>query len=87
VVVKEVSYQVSEPTVESQVVTLESAGVDTFLIAASPKFAAQAIRRTFDIGWAPLRYMTKVSQSVAAVMKPAGLRTPRSQPHTERLTE
>jgi branched-chain amino acid transport system substrate-binding protein len=55
VVVKEVSYQVSEPTVESQVVPLESAGVDTFLIAASPKFAAQAIRKTFDIGWAPLR--------------------------------
>jgi branched-chain amino acid transport system substrate-binding protein len=55
VVVKEVSYQVSESTVEYQVVTLESVGVDIFLIASSPRFAAQAIRKTFDIGWAALR--------------------------------
>jgi branched-chain amino acid transport system substrate-binding protein len=72
-VVKEVSYETSEPTVDSQVVTLQGAGVDTLLIIATPKFAAQAIRKTFDIGWAPVRYMTNVSGSVAAVMKPAGL--------------
>ena len=72
-IVKEVSYETSEPTVESQVVTLQGAGVDTLLIAATPKFAAQAIRKIFDIGWAPVRYMTNVSQSVASVMKPAGL--------------
>jgi branched-chain amino acid transport system substrate-binding protein len=71
-VMKEVSYETSEPTVESQVVTLQGSGADVFLIAATPKFAAQAIRKAFDIGWMPVRYMTDVSQSVAAVMKPAG---------------
>ena len=44
-----------------------------FLIAATPKFAAQAIRKTYDLGWKPVRYMTDVSQSIASVMKPAGV--------------
>jgi branched-chain amino acid transport system substrate-binding protein len=72
-VIKEVSYEVSEPTVDSQIVTLQGSGADVFLIAATPKFAAQAIRKAFDIGWTPVRYMTDVSQSIATVMKPAGL--------------
>jgi len=71
-VIKEASYEVSEPTVDSQIVSLQDSGADTLLIAATPKFAAQAIRKTFDIGWMPVRYMTDVSQSIAAVMKPAG---------------
>ena len=71
-VIKEVSYEVSEPTVDSQIVTLQGSGADVFLIAATPKFAAQAIRKAFDIGWTPVRYMTDVSQSIAAVMRPAG---------------
>ena len=71
-VIKEVSYEVSEPTVNSQIVTLQGSGADVFLIAATPKFAAQAIRKAFDIGWTPVRYMTDVSQSIAAVMRPAG---------------
>src|SRR5271165_3565264 len=50
-VVKEASYETSEPTVDSQVVTLQGSGADVFLIAATPKFAAQAIRKSFDIGW------------------------------------
>jgi branched-chain amino acid transport system substrate-binding protein len=72
-IIKEASYEVSEPTVDSQIVSLQDSGADTLLIAATPKFAAQAIRKTFDIGWTPVRYMTDVSQSVASVMKPAGL--------------
>ena len=44
-----------------------------FLIAATPKFAAQAIRKTYDLGWNATRYVTDVSLSIAAVMKPAGL--------------
>jgi branched-chain amino acid transport system substrate-binding protein len=72
-VVKETSYETSEPTVDTQVVTLQGSGADIFLIAATPKFAAQAIRKSFDIGWTAARYMTDVSQSVASVMKPAGL--------------
>ena len=71
--IKEASYENSEPTVDSQVVTLQGSGADVLLIAATPKFAAQAIRKTFDVGWTPVRYMTDVSQSIATVMKPAGL--------------
>jgi branched-chain amino acid transport system substrate-binding protein len=72
-VIKEASYETSEPTVDSQIVTLQGSGADVLLIAATPKFAAQAIRKTFDIGWTPVRYMTDVSQSIATVMKPAGV--------------
>ncbi|HZZ59590.1 MAG TPA: ABC transporter substrate-binding protein [Roseiarcus sp.] len=71
--IKATSYEVSEPTVDSQIVTLQGSGADVFLIAATPKFAAQAVRKAYDIGWRPVRYMTDVSQSIAAVMKPAGL--------------
>ena len=72
-VLKEVSYETSEPTVESQIVTLQGSGADVFLIAATPKFAAQAIRKAYDIGWTPVRYLNNVSASIATVLKPAGL--------------
>ena len=72
-VIKEASYETSEPTVDSQVVTLQGSGADVFVIAATPKFAAQAIRKSFDIGWSAPRIMTDVSQSISAVMKPAGV--------------
>jgi branched-chain amino acid transport system substrate-binding protein len=72
-IIKEASYEVSEPTVDSQIVSLQDSGADVLLIAATPKFAAQAIRKTYDIGWTAVRYMTDVSQSIASVMKPAGL--------------
>ena len=71
-IVKEASYETSEPTVESQVVTLQGSGADVFLIAATPKFAAQAIRKSYDIGWNAVRYVTDVSLSVSSVLKPAG---------------
>ena len=71
-IVKEVSYEVSEPTVDSQIVTLQGAGADTLLIAATPKFAAQAIRKIYDLGWSPVRYLTNVSASITSVIKPAG---------------
>jgi branched-chain amino acid transport system substrate-binding protein len=72
-VIKEVSYETSEPTVESQIVTLQGSGADVLLIAATPKFAAQAIRKAYDIGWTPVRYLNNVSASIATVLKPAGL--------------
>ncbi len=72
-VVKEVSYEVSEPTVESQVVTLQAAGVDTLIIAATPKFASQTIRKAYDIGWTPVRYLSYPSSSIVGTLKPAGL--------------
>jgi branched-chain amino acid transport system substrate-binding protein len=71
-IVKETSYEVSEPTVDSQVVTLQGSGADTFLIAAIPKFAAQAIRKAFDIGWMPVRYLYFAGSSITATLKPAG---------------
>ena len=72
-VIKEVSYETSEPTVELQIVTLQGSGADVFLIAATPKFAAQAIRKAYDLGWNAVRYINNVSVSIATVLKPAGL--------------
>ena len=72
-IVKTASYEVSEPTIDSQVVTLQGSGADVFVVAATPKFAAQAIRKSADLDWAATRYLSYVSTSVAAVLKPAGL--------------
>jgi branched-chain amino acid transport system substrate-binding protein len=66
------SYESTDPTVDSQVVTLQASGADTFFNVSSPKFAAQAIRRAHDIGWKPRQYLTSGSSSVAAVLQPAG---------------
>jgi branched-chain amino acid transport system substrate-binding protein len=71
--VKEVSYEVAEPTVDSQVVTLQGAGVDALMIAATSKAAAQAIRKVYDIGWMPERYLFFGAASIAGTLKPAGL--------------
>jgi len=72
-IVKEASYETSEPTVDSQVVTLQGSGADIFVIGATPKFAAQAIRKSSDLGWDATRYLSNVSPSIATVLKPAGL--------------
>jgi branched-chain amino acid transport system substrate-binding protein len=70
--IKDASYEVTDPTIDSQIVSLQASGADTLVIAATPKFAAQTIRKVFDIGWQPLELMTNVSSSVGAVMTPAG---------------
>ncbi|HET8744917.1 MAG TPA: ABC transporter substrate-binding protein [Ramlibacter sp.] len=72
-VVKTASYEVTDPTVDSQIVTLQSSGADTFFNVTTPKFAAQAIRKAFDTGWKPLHYLNQVSISIGSVLKPAGL--------------
>jgi branched-chain amino acid transport system substrate-binding protein len=71
-IVKEVSYDVTDPTVDSQVVTLQGAGADTLMIFATPKAAAQTIRKAYDLDWRPERYISYVS-SIIAALKPAGL--------------
>jgi len=71
-IIKEASYETSEPTIDSQVSSCQGSGADVFLIAATPKFAAQAIRKSFDLGWEATRYVTDVSLSIASVMKAAG---------------
>jgi len=72
-IVKEVSYETSDPTVDSQIAQLQASGADTFFNITTPKFAAQAIRKAYDSGWKPLQFLNNVSASVGSVLKPAGL--------------
>jgi branched-chain amino acid transport system substrate-binding protein len=72
-IVAEASYEVSEPTVDSQIVQLQSSGANVFFNITTPKFAAQAIRKAHDIGWKPVHYLNNVSNSVGSVLTPAGL--------------
>lgn len=71
-IVAAVSYETTDPTVDSQIVTLQGSGATVFMNFATPKFAAQAIRRAAEIGWKPTQFLGSVSASVAAVLKPAG---------------
>ena len=72
-IVKEVSYETSDPTVDSQIVQLQGSGADVFFNITTPKFAAQAIRKAADIGWKPVQYLNNVSASIGSVLIPAGL--------------
>ena len=72
-IVAEASYEVSDPTVDSQILTLQGSGADTFINIATPKFSAQAIRKAFDSGWKPLQIVNNVGASVGSVLTPAGL--------------
>jgi branched-chain amino acid transport system substrate-binding protein len=72
-IVAEVSYEVTDPTVDSQIVQLQSSGANVFFNITTPKFAAQAIRKAYDIGWKPVHYLNNVSTSVGSVLTPAGL--------------
>ena len=71
-IVKEASYEVTDPTVDSQVVTLQGSGADVFFIAATAKGGAQAARKSYDLGWNATRYISLNSSSIA-VLKTAGL--------------
>jgi ABC-type branched-subunit amino acid transport system substrate-binding protein len=71
-IVGEQSYETTEPTIDSQVVGLQSTGADVFFNVSTPKFAAQAIKRVSEIGWKPLHILNNVSASIGSVMKPAG---------------
>ena len=72
-IVSEVSYETTDPTVDSQVVQMQGSGADVFFNITTPKFAAQAIRKAYDIGWKPLHYLNNVSASIGSVLTPAGL--------------
>jgi len=72
-IVAEMPYEVTDPTVDSQIVSLKASGADIFFNVATPKFAAQAIKKIADLGWRPVHLLTNVSASVGAVLKPAGL--------------
>jgi branched-chain amino acid transport system substrate-binding protein len=72
-VVIEASYETTDPTIESQVVSMKSAGCDVFVNTGIPKFAAQAIRKAAEIDWKPVHVLSSIGSSVAATLKPAGL--------------
>lgn len=72
-IVAEASYEVTDPTVDSQIVTLQGSGADTFIDITTPKFSAQAIRKAYDSGWKPLHIINNVGASVGSVLVPAGL--------------
>ena len=72
-IVAKVTYEVTDPTVDSQMLTLKASGADVFFNITTPKFAAQAIKKAAEIGWKPVHYLNNVSASVSAVMTPAGL--------------
>jgi branched-chain amino acid transport system substrate-binding protein len=72
IVVKSVSYETTDATVDSQIAELQSAGANVLLVGAIPKFAAQAIRKVYDLQWKPMFFMTNVAISVGTVMQPAG---------------
>jgi branched-chain amino acid transport system substrate-binding protein len=72
VVVKDASYETTDATIDSQITSLQASGADVLLVAATPKFAAQAIRKVHDLGWHPTFFLSNVSISVASVMVPAG---------------
>jgi branched-chain amino acid transport system substrate-binding protein len=71
-IVVEASYETTSPTVDSQVVQIKGANPDIFVNIATPKFAAQAIKKVGELAWHPVQFLTNVSVSVGGVMKPAG---------------
>nr|HET7858562.1 ABC transporter substrate-binding protein [Caldimonas sp.] len=72
-IVSKTSYEVTDPTVDSQILTMQGSGADTFINITTPKFAAQAIRKAWDSGWKPLHIVNNVGASVGSVLVPAGL--------------
>ena len=67
------SHEVTDPTIDSQIINLKNAGANVFFNITIPKFAVQAIKKAHDIGWKPTHFLNNVSSSLATVLKPAGL--------------
>ncbi|MEN9317173.1 MAG: hypothetical protein RIS35_3566 [Pseudomonadota bacterium] len=72
-IIKKLSYEVTDPTIDSQLVELKASGADVFFNITTPKFAAQAIKKMAEIGWKPTHYLNSVSASVGSVIVPAGV--------------
>ena len=72
-IVAEVSYELSDPTIDSQIVQLKAAGIDTLIEQSSSKAAAQSIRKVYELGWRPLHVIGGSTASVETILKPAGL--------------
>jgi branched-chain amino acid transport system substrate-binding protein len=72
-IIAELVYETTDPTVDSQIVTLKTSGADILLNASTPKFAAQAIKKMAEIGWKPVHLLIRPSNSIGSVLKPTGL--------------
>ncbi len=72
-IVAQASYKVTDTSLNQQIATLRASGADILLDVTTPKFATMAIRRVAELGWKPEHYISQVSESVAAVLQPAGL--------------
>src|SRR5712691_11367664 len=72
-IVMEQTYEVTDPTIDSQIVNLKNSGANVFFNVTIPKFAVQAIKKAHDLGWKPLHLLNNVSSSLGTVLKPAGL--------------
>ena len=71
-IIAEDAYEVAEPTIDTHVVKMKSMNADVFVDITTPKFAAQAIKKTAEIGWKPLHFLNSVAGSIGAVIRPAG---------------
>jgi branched-chain amino acid transport system substrate-binding protein len=71
-IISEQPYEVADPTIDSQIINLKASGADIFFDVTTPKFAAQAIKKTAEIGWKPVHILNQVSTSLGSVIKPAG---------------
>lgn len=72
-IVSEVSYEVTDPTVDQQIISLKGAAADVLMIFSTPKAGAQAIRKTYDIGWHPLTFLASPANSISYTLMPAGV--------------
>ena len=72
-IVAEASYEATDPTIDTQIITLQGSGADVLLDAGTVKFASQAIRKSYDIGWRPLHFLDSPATSIPSTLKPAGL--------------
>jgi len=72
-IVADATYEVTDPTVDSQILQLKNSGATLFMNITTPKFSAQSIKKVAEIGWKPVHYLVSVGASVGAVMRPAGI--------------
>ena len=74
-IVRELTYDITDPTVDFQILTLKASGADTFFAAVAGRQASQAYRKSYDIAWQPQTYIAVAGSSPEAILKPAGLKT------------
>ena len=72
-IVRAVSHELTDPTIETQIIDLKSTGADILMQFTTPKFAAQGIRKVFDLGWKPTQFLSSVAASIGATLIPAGI--------------